>query len=87
MKAMKKSGQTIVIIAFTVEIELDCSFEMDKALISPKNRCLFQLGSQAERNMESDSKPKLTNNRFNADIMLILFRRMTVKKSRLKSDL
>lgn len=47
MKAMKKSGQTIVIIAFTVEIELDCSFEMDKALISPKNRCLFQLGSQA----------------------------------------
>ena len=53
MKAMKKSGQTIVIIAFTVEIELDCSFEMDKALISPKNRCLFQLGSQAERNMES----------------------------------
>ena len=85
MKAMKKSGQTIVIIAFTVEIELDCSFEMDKALISPKNRCLFQLGSQAERNMESDSK--LTNNRFNADTMLILFRRMTVKKSRLKSDL
>ena len=85
MKAMKKSGQTIVIIAFTVEIELDCSFEMDKALISPKNRCLFQLGSQAERNMESD--PKLTNNRFNADTMLILFRRMTVKKSRLKSDL